>query len=853
MSKKAFQKYQGEQVNQIPAGYVEAMGSIGKAYAEIGASIGKAITSAAEINRENNEIKQQASGVVDETNQSIKRFIDNGDLIVGEDGKVVPAPGKEGIFDSERLNSSLNIYNTTKGRPASELSRSEAKGVLNEYKSMTDRSAALREQRKIDLQEQELKLKEAAANEGRTNENRKWLLDAYKTSQDGLNALSKTHGEQVQSEIMRLGQEDPAGQARRNEERRQRSDDINFFRQKLYETAPTRQPTKTSSVDISGFGEYSISQSEAEGGRPSESPSSAVETTETTASSSTSQSSPSSPATGAPSVGQAPRVVPINESAGKPGEIATGPGVYQNPDGTLTVDTTGADTDLYNRPLRTATDDAYVVGAANVQRVGIARTSDGKIAVTYNKDNANSLMPIVKDVVIANRLMQSGRIRNFTPSQEQLDYVKNSGMYPAYAEGGIAWNKAVVASLVAQGKLKTEPGQSREFLGQGDETIFSIVDDLDTKSNVEVIQSSTAPSSIPGMTGLVPQLPSFQVIENFRKAGVTPSSETLASLRFLDDNHRFASGLAVDIAKAQADSEAARLAAQQTIKERGETASTFATLGTKLGEAMTGYPGVFESSGLQYGFFARTLPNNSATGKPWTKAEIAYIGGNMTSDDPKTQESALKALPLLRADLARNAIGDKALKEAAKATADFENTMGALGVINVELNRQGANNSTLTDILQTSLESIGIAPGGGEMRAAKIHQLFLMGSLREPIVGPGNPAIYEQMLLQSAIPSVDALFRIPKWEQKRLQTLALVSAGSYLTSMRQSGLSATPESVQFINERLKSVYGDRFIPFKAEQLIGPNGWLNVRGNQAEAERWLRANGMSTAADFRVGR
>jgi hypothetical protein len=34
-----FQKYQGEQVQQIPAGYVEAMGSMGKAYASIGQSI----------------------------------------------------------------------------------------------------------------------------------------------------------------------------------------------------------------------------------------------------------------------------------------------------------------------------------------------------------------------------------------------------------------------------------------------------------------------------------------------------------------------------------------------------------------------------------------------------------------------------------------------------------------------------------------------------------------------------------------------------------------------------------------------------------------------------------------------
>ena len=60
-----FAKYTSEQINQIPAGYVEAMGSMGKAYAQIGATLGQAFQGMAGEYQKQDLQKSQAQGLLD--------------------------------------------------------------------------------------------------------------------------------------------------------------------------------------------------------------------------------------------------------------------------------------------------------------------------------------------------------------------------------------------------------------------------------------------------------------------------------------------------------------------------------------------------------------------------------------------------------------------------------------------------------------------------------------------------------------------------------------------------------------------------------------------------------------------
>jgi hypothetical protein len=60
-----FARYQGEQVNQIPAGYVEGMGSMGKAYAQIGAELGKTFVGMAQEGVKKENLQSTAQGLLD--------------------------------------------------------------------------------------------------------------------------------------------------------------------------------------------------------------------------------------------------------------------------------------------------------------------------------------------------------------------------------------------------------------------------------------------------------------------------------------------------------------------------------------------------------------------------------------------------------------------------------------------------------------------------------------------------------------------------------------------------------------------------------------------------------------------
>lgn len=60
-----FARYSGEQINQIPAGYVEGMGAMGKAYAQIGQTLGNAFVGMAQEYQKQDLQKAQAQGLLD--------------------------------------------------------------------------------------------------------------------------------------------------------------------------------------------------------------------------------------------------------------------------------------------------------------------------------------------------------------------------------------------------------------------------------------------------------------------------------------------------------------------------------------------------------------------------------------------------------------------------------------------------------------------------------------------------------------------------------------------------------------------------------------------------------------------
>jgi hypothetical protein len=112
-----FQKYQAEQVQQIPAGYVEAMGSMGRAYASIGQSIAGGIQEADKRAEQEQITKGKLAAYLrsDPRTLAVEEGISAGWLIKDADGVVSVAPSKESMIDPKASKPYIDFYNTTGG------------------------------------------------------------------------------------------------------------------------------------------------------------------------------------------------------------------------------------------------------------------------------------------------------------------------------------------------------------------------------------------------------------------------------------------------------------------------------------------------------------------------------------------------------------------------------------------------------------------------------------------------------------------------------------------------------------------------------------------------------------------
>jgi hypothetical protein len=113
----AFQKYQGEQVQQIPAGYVEAMGSMGKAYANIGQSIAGGIIEADKRAQEEAKIQGGLSIYLrnDPRNKAVESALSTGLLKKDAEGNVIVPEENANKLDLATATSAIDFYNKTGG------------------------------------------------------------------------------------------------------------------------------------------------------------------------------------------------------------------------------------------------------------------------------------------------------------------------------------------------------------------------------------------------------------------------------------------------------------------------------------------------------------------------------------------------------------------------------------------------------------------------------------------------------------------------------------------------------------------------------------------------------------------
>jgi len=162
-----FQKYTGEQINQIPEGYVEGMGSMGKAYASIGQSVGQMAQYIGQAYTANKAEEAKLQGQLapylkrDPRVQMVDASISAGNLVKGADGKIGLGAGIDESMLSTDARSSIDFYNKI-GGDGSALSGSELTKFATQFE--TEQKIASLETEKLD-KEQDRKLKAAQIKE----------------------------------------------------------------------------------------------------------------------------------------------------------------------------------------------------------------------------------------------------------------------------------------------------------------------------------------------------------------------------------------------------------------------------------------------------------------------------------------------------------------------------------------------------------------------------------------------------------------------------------------------------------------------------------------------------------------
>jgi hypothetical protein len=185
-----FQKYQGEQVNQIPSGYIEAMGSMGKAYQQIGASIAGGIMEADKRATEEAKLRGALAPYLknDPRTAGVEQGLQAGLLTKAEDGNVIIAPGQEANLDPVKTKSYLDFYNQT-GGDGSKLGGRDLMAFASEFESQKKYEADIagRERAKLETEKARAELDKLKADTAAT------YAKAYGTQ--GLAALGR--GEDV--------------------------------------------------------------------------------------------------------------------------------------------------------------------------------------------------------------------------------------------------------------------------------------------------------------------------------------------------------------------------------------------------------------------------------------------------------------------------------------------------------------------------------------------------------------------------------------------------------------------------------------------------------------------------------
>lgn len=105
------------------------------------------------------------------------------------------------------------------------------------------------------------------------------------------------------------------------------------------------------------------------------------------------------------------------------------------------------------------------------------------------------------------------------------------------------------------------------------------------------------------------------------------------------------------------------------------------------------------------------------------------------------------------------------------------------------------------------VDSIFAKTFNAEIKEAASSRAQLIGQMRVFIVGPGNPSNFEQEILHSIIPEIEAIFSVSGFHKARLRALAMISILAHHNEKIKLGYNANEKSMELYNARFGEMLG----------------------------------------------
>jgi len=121
---------------------------------------------------------------------------------------------------------------------------------------------------------------------------------------------------------------------------------------------------------------------------------------------------------------------------------------------------------------------------------------------------------------------------------------------------------------------------------------------------------------------------------------------------------------------------------------------------------------------------------------------------------------------------------------------------------------------------------------GEETATAQVNRAFLVANFRTQLIGPGNPSNFEQDIVRDVIPEASDWFQKDERSVAKLRAISMMAMLGHVSEMRSRGFEPTEETMIQFNKGFKDIVGRELS--MQEFLKLENDWTKVKATYVDS-------------------